>query len=217
MSAEQRSPDLRKWERRKNARPSEIMGAALELFVERGFAATKMEDIARRAGVTKGTPYLYFSNKEELFKEAVRHSLIAHLSAVEAFSRDFSGSTPQLFIETMRLWWQWVGESNSSGIPKLMVAEAGNFPDLARFYAEEVILRGNNLVRAILQRGIERGEFRPLNLDYVVNLVVAPVLYAMLWKHSFGNCGLPQFDMEVYFRECTDLLLHGLLQKDNHA
>lgn len=200
-----------KWMRRKEARPAEIVEAAITLFVEKGFAATKMEDIARRAGVTKGTPYLYFSNKEELFKAAVRSSLVLHLDEGEQFIEQFQGSSMDLLRESMMFWWRAVGESHLSGIPKLMLAEAGNFPDLAGFYAEEVILRANALLARILRRGIERGEFRPVDVDAMVGVLAAPLLKAQLWKHSFGCC-TSQLDMERFFAAVFDLIGHGLQQ-----
>src|SRR6266446_5005945 len=109
-----------RWRRRKDARPEEIISAALEVFADRGFAATKLEDVARRAGVTKGTIYLYFENKEALFKS-------------------FPGSARELFERLVREYWRLVGETSLVGIPKLMMAEANNFPELARFYYEEVV------------------------------------------------------------------------------
>lgn len=204
---------IRKWTRRKEARPAEIVEAALDLFVEKGFQATKMEDIAKRAGVTKGTPYLYFANKEDIFKEVIRSSWSARLSSAEETIRQYQGSMQELLRQCVLEWWQWTGESRLSGIPKLMMAEAGNFPELTKFYGEEVIARSETLLREVVSRGIAQGEFRPVDVDYAVGIMMAPMMKAVLWKHSFG-CALGMFDMERYLACFFDLLLNGLANRD---
>lgn len=201
---------VRKWIRRKEARPQEIVEAALDLFVEKGFVATKMEDIARRAGVTKGTPYLYFANKEEIFKEVVRTSFGQHLTEGEAFVQNFEGTSADLLVQSLQMWWNWIGDSRLSGIPKLMMSEAGNFPELAKFYGEEVILRGNRVLETILNRGIARGEFREMDVEYTVSVMIGPMLKALMWKHSFGCCGLGQVDMKRYLACYFDMILNGI-------
>src|SRR5215813_231086 len=165
-----------RWQRRKDARPAEIARAALELFVERGFSATKLEDIARKAGVSKGTMYVYFESKEAIFKAAVRESLVASIERGEQLTEQFRGTTPQLVAAMLRFWWQSMGESPASGLPKLMVAEARNFPELTRWYYEEVIQRGQALAARVLQRGIDRGEFRPMRVDIAVRLAISPLI-----------------------------------------
>src|ERR1700730_16226294 len=144
-----------RWRRRKNARPEEILTAALEVFADRGFAATKLEDVARRAGVTKGTIYLYFENKEALFKALIRQTIVPVLAQGEALAQSFTGSARELFEQLVREYWRLVGETSLSGIPRLMIAEAVNFPELARFYYEEVVTRGHRLMAGVLERGIK--------------------------------------------------------------
>ncbi|HEX9173419.1 MAG TPA: helix-turn-helix domain-containing protein, partial [Telluria sp.] len=131
-----------RWERRKDARPQELLAAALDLFVERGFASTRLEDVARRAGVSKGTLYLYFTNKEELFKAVVRDNIVPVIGAAEEIIAGFEGHSADLLRKVITEWWQRLGETKASGITKLIMAEAGNFPDIACFYQEEVIARG---------------------------------------------------------------------------
>src|SRR6266508_6964415 len=108
-----------RWRRRKNARPEEIVAAALDVFVERGFAATKLEDVARRAGVTKGTIYLYFENKEALFKAVVRETIVPVIAKGEALAKSFTGSARDLFEKLVREYFRLVGETSLSGIPRL--------------------------------------------------------------------------------------------------
>ncbi|HEX4858952.1 MAG TPA: TetR/AcrR family transcriptional regulator, partial [Usitatibacteraceae bacterium] len=155
-----------RWERRKDARPGELLAAALDLFVEKGFAATRLEDVARRAGVSKGTLYLYFDSKEELFKAVIRESYLPSLMHGESLLKDFTGSAEQLLRAFLRMWWDEVGETKQAGLTKLVIAEAGNFPEIARFYHDEVIQRANALLRHAIERGVQSGEFQPVNEQY---------------------------------------------------
>src|SRR3989449_8497539 len=115
-----------RWQRRKAARPAEIVAAALQVFVERGFAATKLDDVARKAGVTKGTVYLYFESKEALFKAIIRETIVPALATGERLVAEHHGGAADLLRRLIRGWWQSIGETHASGIPKLMMAEAGN-------------------------------------------------------------------------------------------
>src|SRR5438094_8927772 len=144
-----------RWRRRKNARPEEIISAALEVFADRGFAATKLEDVARRAGVTKGTIYLYFENKEALFKALVRETIVPVIEQGEALAKSFTGSARDLFEQLVREYWRLVGETALAGIPKLMMAEAATFPELTRFYYDEVVVRGQRLMAGVIERGVK--------------------------------------------------------------
>lgn len=202
-----------RWERRKDARPQEILAAALDLFVERGFAATRLEDVAKQAGLSKGTLYLYFVNKEELFKAVVRENILPSLDAAEEAIARFEGSSADLFRLLIANWWQQVGNTKASGISKLMMAEASNFPDLARFYHDEVILRTDTLLGSVVQRGIESNEFRVANDTHTIRVLVAPILMLMMWKHSFGICQIPPIDTETFLARFLDICLNGLLHR----
>lgn len=199
-----------RWERRKDARPQEVLAAALDLFVERGYAATRLDDVAARAGVSKGTLYLYFENKEELFKAVVRAHLVSALAEAEDYMEHFTGSSSNLLRGFILQWWEKIGETKLSGIAKLMMAESGNFPDVARFYHEEVIQRSNALIIRMLERGIANGEFRPVDTVNANLLIVAPVVMLMMWKHSFHSCRLEPISAPDYLDCFLDLLLNGL-------
>jgi TetR/AcrR family transcriptional regulator len=201
-----------KRERRKEARPGELLAAALELFVEKGYAATRSEEVARRAGVSKGTLFLYFASKEELFKAVVRENLAGRFPEWEAEFAAYTGSTPEMLRYAMRMWWQRIGATPASGITKLMMSEATNFPELAAFYQREVIQPGQDLIRRILQRGVDRGEFRSIDMEHAVYMVLAPMLFLMSWKHSFGACGsnTTSLDPEKYLELQVQTLLYGL-------
>ena len=198
-----------KRERRKEARPGELLDAALDLFVEKGFAATRAEEVAARAGVSKGTLFLYFASKEELFKAVVRENISGRFQDWNTEFDTFAGTSTEMLRYAMKTWWERVGATKASGITKLMMSEARNFPEIAAFYQQEVMRPGQDLIRRILQRGVDQGEFRPMNVDYAVYSVLAPMIFLMMWKHSVGAC-VPQasvLDPEQYI---ADTLLHGL-------
>jgi TetR/AcrR family transcriptional regulator len=201
-----------KRERRKEARPGELLAAALELFVEKGFAATRAEEVAKRAGVSKGTLFLYFSSKEELFKAVVRENISGRFGEWALAMDTFEGSSAELLRYCIAVWWDRIGSTKASGITKLIMSEAGNFPELMRFYKAEVITPGNALIERVLQRGIARGEFRPMSLKYGVYTVLAPMLFLATWQHSFATCEefATDLDPAQYIAIQVETLLHGL-------
>jgi AcrR family transcriptional regulator len=200
-----------RWRRRKEARPTEILAAALALFAERGFAATRLDDVALRAGVTKGTLYLYFPNKEELFEAVVRQALVPNIEWGEALL-DKPDEPAALLLERLMRSWAELALSPAGAIPKIIISEAGNFPELARFYLEEVVDRGIELMRRVLRLGVERGEFRaPDDFDNAVRCIFAPIVLAMLWRHSLGRHEeVDRFDPEAICKTQLKLLLDGL-------
>lgn len=201
-----------KRERRKEARPGELLAAALDLFVEKGFAATRAEEVAKRAGVSKGTLFLYFSSKEDLFKAVVRENISGRFAQWGTEIDQFQGSTPDMLRECMMAWWERIGSTKVSGITKLMMSEAGNFPELASFYRAEVILPGNELIKRILQRGVDRGEFRSMDMKYGVYTVLGPMLFVALWKHSYGTLSNADDHLipQEYLMAQLDAILYGL-------
>ncbi len=173
--------------RRKDARPGELLDAALALFVEKGFTATRAEEVAQRAGVSKGTLFLYFASKEELFKAVVRENISKHYPEWHAALEAYDGSTADMLRQCVSEWWTRVGSTQASGISKIMMTEGYNFPDLLSFYQREVIEPGNAMIRRILQRGVDSGEFGPIDMKYSAYLVLSPMLFLVMWKHSFGS------------------------------
>nr|WP_315466727.1 TetR/AcrR family transcriptional regulator [uncultured Undibacterium sp.] len=200
-----------RWERRKDARPQELLDAALDHFVARGFAATRLDDVAKSAGVSKGTLYLYFCSKEELFKAVVRESIVPLLGEAEGVIEQFTGSSEDLFRLVMTTWWDNVGASKLSGLPKLITAEAGNFPELAKFYQEEVVDRGEKLVTTMLKRGIARGEIREMDLELAPKILISPIIMMMMWKHSGGVCHVESEKLGSFLAFYIDMALRGIL------
>ena len=195
--------------RRKDARPSEIATAALALFSERGFAATRLEDVARRAGIGKGTLYLYFPTKEDLFRAVLRQDLVPNLQAMEDIVAAHQGPVGTLLRQIAARLVQVLG-TDLTAIPKLVLAEAGNFPAIARLYADEVVKRAMTLLTGVLQRGIDNGEFRPIDPTSAIPSFIAPFLMMALWKHSLGQHTDIAMDPVAVMETHMDLLLRGL-------
>jgi AcrR family transcriptional regulator len=198
--------------RRKEARPRELLDAALDLFVTKGFTATRVEEVAVKAGVSKGTLFLYFKSKEELFEAVVRENIGNQISQGLTELESFEGTTKDMLRFAMFAWWERVGNTKASGISKLVMSEASNFPALANFYQETVIKPGRQLIRAILQRGVDRGEFRALNMDYAIYSVIAPLMFLTMWRHSVGACSTETpLDPENYINSQADIIVNGIL------
>ena len=168
-----------RWKRRPEHRPTQIIEAALEVFGKKGLAKTRLEDIAARAGVSKGTIYLYFENKEALFKEVVRETAIAAIARGE--ERPESGSPSDQLRMLMERYWEFVTSPAFSTIHRLVIGELHQFPDLARFYAEEVIDRGMRLITGIIRRGIDAGEFRETDPSAAARMLVALFVMNGVW------------------------------------
>jgi AcrR family transcriptional regulator len=200
----------RRWTRRKEARPAELMSAALDLFVERGFAATRLDEVAARAGVSKGTLYLYFSSKEELFKAVIRSGIVPLIERGERLMDEHRGTSAELLREIMFNWWNSVGATKLGGIPKLMFSECRNFPEIGKFYYDEVISRGHLLVQTVLERGMKSGEFRRMDANYAMRMILAPLVYLLLWRHSFDFCDSKRVEPEKYLDQHLDMIVHGL-------
>jgi AcrR family transcriptional regulator len=198
-------------QRRKLARPQELLDAALDLFVEKGFAATRSEEVAARAGVSKGTLYLYYPSKEELLKEVIRQNVVNQIAEGVEIVRSYEGSSSELLGHMMRLWWERVGETRASGILKLMMSEVRNFPEIAQFYIDEVTAPCDRMLGGIVERGIARGEFRQVKVDDVVHALIGPLLFLVMNKHSLGACAAgARLDAKSIIEAHIDLVLHGL-------
>lgn len=200
-------------QRRKEARPQELLDAALELFVEKGFAATRAEEVAVRAGVSKGTLYLYYPSKEELLKAVIRQHLSAEIAAGALQVEQYAGPTSQLMLDVLTTWWVRMFDSPASGVFKIMISEVRGFPEIAEFYVHEVIEPGERAIGSIVQRGISRGEFRPVDVPTVVHSLLLPMVMMCLHKHSIGACSSHVMDIDPhrFMRDHIELVLRGLL------
>ena len=196
--------------RRKEARPAELLAAALTLFVDKGYAATSLERVASHAGVSKGTLYLYYESKEALFKAVIQEGIIPVIAENEAIAAQHTGSSFELLQRLLDNWWTKIGQTAYAGIPKLMVAEARNFPEIAQYYYENVISRGRRLVGTALTRGMDSGEFRSMDVETTIDVVIAPILMLLIWRYSLACCQSDSSDPRHYLQIHLDLLRQGL-------
>ncbi len=179
-----------RWERRKDARPNELLAAALDLFVERGYAATRLDDVTARAGVSKGTLYLYYANKQDLFEAVVRDAIVARIRELEDECDALVGSSASTVRWYFERWWALYGSTRSAAILKLLIGEANNFPHIARFFRTEVIEPNAALLARIVGRGVASGEFQSTDPAMTARLWLAPLVLKSIWAHSFDPiCG----------------------------
>src|SRR5271170_2502036 len=183
------SDDEPKWRRRREARPREIVGAALEVFVEKGFAAAKLDDIARRAGISKATLYLYFETKEEIFR-AVARAAVASLhealkSPAEASGGSFAEFAPKLLSRAAGL----MNGGRVPAIARMVIGESRNFPDLARIWHDDVVNAVIGIVTGIIARAQARGEVAPGDPRLHAFSLMGPMVMAMLFREVFGRSG----------------------------
>jgi AcrR family transcriptional regulator len=200
----------KRWQRRKDARPPEILDAALAVFAQKGFAATRLDDIAAKAGITKGTIYLYFDSKQSLFEALARQSIGVQFDQIKTHLAGFPGTSAELLRFVLSTMGRFAMTSDRVVLPRLVLAEAANFPELAEFWRREVIERGIELMSAIIARGIERGEFRKIDLGHAARLCVAPILVIVLWRTTFARFDEQPYDYAGLIDAHLETLLKGL-------
>ncbi|MCO4810928.1 MAG: TetR/AcrR family transcriptional regulator [Gammaproteobacteria bacterium] len=197
-------PNQPKYQRRKEDRPQEIADAAFKTFAEKGYAATRIDDVAKRAGVSKGLTYLYYKTKEDLFKAVVRNvvvrrvdSLIGNVESTELSSEEFLRGP---LLEFMKK----VPGSPIAIVIRLLISEGPRHPDLVNYYYENVVARGLEAIRQFVARGVERGEFRREALDHQPHLFLAPMMLSMIWRLVFTDKPL---DTDQLMESQVELLL----------
>jgi len=199
-----------RWTRRKEERAPEILEAALACFAEKGFAGTRMDDIAARAGITKGTIYLYFESKEAVFKALARQSIGERIAAVTQQLQTAEGPAADQLRFVLSTLGHFAATSDRVVLPRVLLAEAGNFPELAEFWRKEIIDRGLGLFAMIIERGMARGEFRKLEPAHAARLCVAPLLIMILWRTLFGKFDAAPYDYQGLIETHIATLLQGL-------
>ena len=193
-------------------RPQQILDAAFHEFGERGLAGARLDDIAKRANVAKGTIYLYFPNKEALFREMVRGSMVQALNRNEAIIAEHAdeSATAQL-TALFATWWKFLRSDRFTVVHRLVIGELHNFPDLMQFYADEVILRGRSLLSSVVARGTARGEFRSVDPDVAARMLSALGVSHSIWcsRRSSFPALLSTSDAELG-AQLLDFYLHAL-------
>lgn len=204
-------PTSPKWRRRAEARPAEIVAAAYEVFAEKGFAAAKLDDIAARAGVSKGSLYLYFETKEDIFKAVVKDAVAPNIGAIETFALSFPGQFEQLIRTMAPRLAMLADQSNMGKVIKMVVGESGNFPEIARVWHDDVIVKGIGLLTGLIARAQERGEVRDGDPRHYALTIIGPLLTAVIFRETFVPVGAKPFDIPALMQQHLETVLPGLL------
>lgn len=199
-----------RWKRRPDARPEEILAAATEVFAAAGFVRTRLDDVARRAKVSKGTLYRYFESKDALFRAMVRANLVALLAAGEEFARTHTGSSRELLVVLGRQMWNAMRDPARSRIIRLVQSELHEFPELARFYFDEVILRGRRLIQSVLDQGSARGEFRAELHPFTARGLAHLMVFSAQTQCFFTTMDPVRLRDDQVFDGILDLYLNGV-------
>lgn len=203
-------PGEPKFRRRKADRPGEIVEAALAVFAERGFAAAKLDEIARRAGVSKGALYLYFETKEDIFRAVVAQAIAPNMQAIRAVIAAHPGPLPDL----LRLVGQRVATLMETlpvgGVVKMVIAEAGNFPELARVWHDDLVAHVLGALTDAIRAAQARGEVRPGDPRIYALEVIAPMLVAVIWRETFMPVGAAAFDLPTVVHQHIETMIEGM-------
>jgi AcrR family transcriptional regulator len=199
-----------RWRRRKDARPAELLDAALDVFFEKGFAAARLDDIAARAGVSKGTVYLYFDSKEEIFEALVRAIPQANVETVRTLTADPSVPADEMLARVLRLVGMFLRDQRMIKFPRLIVGEVGNFPKLAEIYKREVIARGLAILSSVIERGIKERVFRAVDAHHAAYAALAPLLFTAIWRTTFEQFDSAPLDAEAFIEQHIETFLRGL-------
>lgn len=211
------APTTPKWRRRKQERPGDIIAAALSVFAEKGFAGARMEEIARRAGISKGTLYLYFETKEDMFRAVVREVVVPNIEVVQkaVLTADLSFAT---MVRTLLPRFAEIVTTVPVGaVAKMVIGESRNFPELARVWHDEVIFKAIGLIAGVVERAQERGEVRPGDPRTHAFSIMGPMLMGVLWRETFTPIGGAALDLPAIARQHGETVLGGLLLQRGEA
>ena len=196
--------------RRPDARPAEILAAALELFAEKGFSATRMEDVAKRAGLSKAGVYLYFEDKMALLKALVAEMAGANISVARGIVEQHEGPVAPLLASIISFLARQLRDTRFPELLKVVLSESRAHPDIGRLYLDSVIAQGLPLFEGLIRRGIASGEFRAVDAAHAVKTLIAPMLLAAIWKSVLEPLGADALDIEAYAAQHMDICLKGL-------
>jgi AcrR family transcriptional regulator len=204
-----------KWRRRKDARPGDIVAAALAVFGEKGFAGARIDEIATRAGVSKGTLYLYFETKADIFRAVVEESVKPNIEALErtmlALDLPFEGLVRTLLPRFAAL----VTAVPVGTVVKMVVGESRNFPELAKVWHDEIVLKAIAVLAGLIGRAQEKGEVRPGDPRAHAFSIMGPMLMGLLWRETFTPVGGAAIDLAAIARQHAETVLGGLLVEEN--
>jgi len=200
-----------KFKRRKAERPDEIVAAAFEIFSEKGFAAARLDDIAARAGVSKGAIYLYFATKEDIFRAVIEMGVAPNLGLMRANIAANSDSFPNLLRGAIGVISQMIDTTPIGGVVKMVIGESRNFPELARAWHDTLVRPALGAMSMAIAAGQARGELRPGDPRQYAMSLISPILVGVIWRETFTPVGAEPFDIPSLARQHADLWLRGML------
>jgi AcrR family transcriptional regulator len=200
-----------KWRRRKDERPRDIVAAALDVFAEKGFAGAKMDEIARRAGVSKGTLYLYFGTKEDVFRAVVREVVVPNVETVRATILAADLPFPTLIRTFLPRLAEIVTRVPIGAVAKMVVGESRNFPELAKVWHDDVVQKAVGVISELIEHAQARGEVRPGNPRIHAFSIVGPMMLGVLWRETFTPIGGADPDLPEIARQHAETVLGGLV------
>jgi AcrR family transcriptional regulator len=199
-----------KWRRRSEARPGEIVQAALDVFAEKGFAAAKLDEIAAKAGISKGALYLYFETKEDIFRAVVREAVAPNLDMVETVLAQEDPPFPELMRGMLGHLGQVIEATRLGAVAKLVIGESRNFPELARVWHDEVVSRALAALSKALAKAQMRGEVRTGDPRLQAFSLMGPILMGVIWQETFTPIGAPPLNLQALILQHADTVLSGL-------
>jgi AcrR family transcriptional regulator len=202
-----------KWRRRKEARPAELLSAAMAVFAEKGYAAARLEDIAVRAGVSKGTVYLYYDSKEAILRALIKSIPVSMVDAIAHLAKDDAGPAEA----TLRKVFQLIGAAMRDPLlmqfPRLVIGESGNFPWIAETYHDEVIQRGLAILSGVIARGIEQKRFRAVDPRNAAFGAIASMVFVAIWRSTFERFSEAPFDAQSFIDQHIETFIRGILRE----
>lgn len=199
-----------RWQRRKEARPAELLEAALDVFFEKGFAAARLDDIAARAGVSKGTVYLYFDSKDDVFEALVHAIPEVKIEQLRAVAADRSVPADQMLRRALSFVGSMLQDERMRKFPRLVIGEGGRFPKIAETYKNTIISRGLAVLSTIIERGIAEGRFRKIDPKHAAYGVMSSVLFSAIWKTTFERFDDQPLDAQAFLDQHIDTFLRGI-------
>jgi AcrR family transcriptional regulator len=200
-----------KWQRRSEDRPREICAAALEVFAEKGFAAAKLDEIARRAGVSKGTLYLYFKDKADLFRAVVRDTVAPNIETVRTLVEGSNLPFADIIRQFLPRFAAITSQVRVGAVAKMVIGESRNFPELAKVWHDEVVSRALGLIAGLIERAQAKGEVRPGDPRLHAFSLMGPMLMGILWRETLQPAGGAPLDLDALARQHAETVLEGLL------
>lgn len=192
------------YQRRKEDRPQEITEAAFSVFAEKGYAAARVDEVAQRAGVSKGLTYLYFKTKEELFKAVVKSVVVRRVDALIEAVETTEMSSEEFIRGPLADFMKGIPGSPVAVVIKLLISEGQRHPDLVDYYWDHVVSKGLEAITLFVRRGVERGEFRDTAVSDLPQLVLAPMMLSIIWRLLFTKRDL---DTDKLINTQIDMLL----------